>query len=155
MEGAEGKSTGQKSSGVGIFTIQNHIMDIHITTHNFQKMNLITIVKGKRVFDEYECQDCKLKGRRYGLSEYITIGQNKKCVTKPKPNKVEIRSPALEQFGLIRGEKHDTVECPKDQAEKFGGDVWVFSPSRNEPVRLLTGEYININPAQATTTPVA
>lgn len=128
-------------------------MDIHITTHNFQKTNLITIVKGKRIFDEYECLDCRLKGKRYGLSEYITVGQDKQCITKPKPEKVEIRSPGLEQFGLIRGEKHTVVDCPKSEAEKFGRDVWVFSPTRNEPVRLLAGEYININPAQATTAP--
>jgi hypothetical protein len=48
--------------------------------HDWKKSNLITIKKGNKVFDTYQCNRCGATGKRYGLSPKITI--DAKCKTK-------------------------------------------------------------------------
>lgn len=49
-------------------------------------------------------------------------------------------------FGLEPLSEHDRVPCPKEYEDKYKNDVWVYSPTRNEPVRLLKGEFEHIKP---------
>ena len=50
--------------------------------HDFTKVNLVTISKNKRTYDEYKCRKCGLVGRRYGLTETILL------VGNPSNNKI-------------------------------------------------------------------
>ncbi len=51
----------------------------------------------------------------------------------------------LRDFGLLAGQECDIVPCPPEDAQKYGDQPWVWSPTRNEPVRLLDGEYKYVN----------
>lgn len=116
------------------------------TNHDFHKTNLVTKKGG---YDEYACK-CGLKGRRYGLTEYITVNRKEdkgcpKAVAKEKPRMVRITNftgVSSEFANLTKGTEHAVVPCPKEQEHKFKNDIWVMGVS--EPVRLLSGEYENI-----------
>jgi len=43
--------------------------DVETCEHEWNKTNIFTMPGG---YDNYECQRCGLKGRRYGVSEYVT-----------------------------------------------------------------------------------
>jgi hypothetical protein len=116
---------------------------VNITEHNFEKQNLTTIKRGKKLYDKYKCKDCGLEGIRYGLSDLITVKRNKKCIIKK--TKVQIISKyVLVNFGFDSGKTYDIVPCPKEQDEKYKKDVWVYSSERREPVRLLPNEFVYI-----------
>lgn len=115
--------------------------------HKFEKSNLFTQSGKGGSFDEYKCVHCGLKGKRYGLSDIITVKKAKTCtnVAAPKQDslgQVKISSSIDPRaWGLNPGEIVDRVACPPEEANRFGNDVWVFSPSRKEPVRLFDSEY--------------
>lgn len=47
----------------------------------------------------------------------------------------------LRDFGLEKDTVHKVVPCPKEYAELYEDDVWVYSAERKEPVRLMGREY--------------
>jgi hypothetical protein len=49
------------------------MVDIPITAHVFQKINIVIIIRGKRTYDKYRCSVCGFEGKRYGLSELISV----------------------------------------------------------------------------------
>lgn len=133
--------------------------NIKITSHQFTKQNNITISRGRKSYDIYKCQCCGLEGKRYGLTEEITVVRNKvSCsfyknkLAKDKEDydnstkvKITDRYPCI-SFGLEYGAIYDRVECPEEEKEKFANDIWVYSEKRKEPIRLLEGEYKIISP---------
>ena len=47
--------------------------------HDFEKTNLVTIRTRMNCYDTYVCRKCGLKGKRYGLSDFISVNKNRKC----------------------------------------------------------------------------
>ena len=121
------------------------MVEIAITSHNFKKINLVSIRKGKKIFDILKCSDCGLEGKRYGFTETVCVKRDKvNCSFRKKirSSKVAIfENPHLEsEFGL-KCSIFDVVEPPEEYKGKYPESVWVFSEKRGEPVRLLPGEF--------------
>lgn len=57
-----------------------------------------------------------------------------------KPAYIKIAT-NLRDFGLEKDTVHKVVPCPKEYAELYEDDVWVYSAERKEPVRLMSCEY--------------
>jgi len=117
--------------------------------HDFSKSNLFTKSSQKGVYDVYECVHCGLQGKRYGLNDYIKVDKDKPCTKQKDAPKEYVFTPYLIQLtqktmGMDKGYKTLSSPCPIDEREKYGDDVWVFSPKRNEVVRLFSEEYKNI-----------
>lgn len=127
--------------------------------HKFGKSNLVTNIDGT---DTYTCEDCGLKGKRFGLDELIELirpskEKLSKCngkkgifeleikpkIEKSKKNGFKIKitdDTHLSSFGFTTGNILETVEYPKHQEQGLSG-VWVISPEYTEPVRLIENEY--------------
>jgi len=125
-------------------------INLNSSSHNFQKSNLVTQRGSAGSFDTYKCSHCGLTGKRYGLNETVTVKKDKKCLSAvsnaPSENlgKVIITRLSSPGFGLEPLSEHDRVPCPKEYEDKYKNDVWVYSPTRKEPFRLLDGEYKNM-----------
>ena len=61
--------------------------------------------------------------------------------TQTNLGQVRIAKMSCKSFGLDNLSVHDKVPCPEEFIDKYSDDVWVFSQIRQEPVRLLRGEY--------------
>lgn len=120
---------------------------LDMNLHDFRKRNLVTTPKG----DLYECTICKTSGYRIGLASFIKVTDNEykkslKCnflgidiETKHNlPKEVMVNN--MPYIGLKYG-MHKVIPCPDEYKKKFTNDVWVYSESRKEAVRLLPGEY--------------
>lgn len=61
--------------------------------------------------------------------------------------KVKLINGPLQQFGFEYGEIHEPIDCPEEHrvSERLRKSVWIWSPKRNEPVRLLKGEFEFVN----------
>lgn len=126
--------------------------------HNFDKTNLVTNMDGT---DSYVCKDCGLKGKRFGVNDFIELTRPSKmklskCNGKKGLFEIEekknieavkngfnieiINDEYLLDFGLKSGDKLETVEYPKDQEQGLSG-VWVMTPEYNQPVRITENEY--------------
>ena len=124
------------------------VISLNDTNHKFEKSNLVT-QRGRsgRVFDEYKCAHCGLKGKRYGLNEAITVKKDKTCTNVSAPKEKSLGQVRISSdidsraWGLNPGDVVDRVPCPPADAAKYANDVWVFSPTRQEPVRLFGSEY--------------
>jgi hypothetical protein len=116
-------------------------MEISIHSHKFEKNNLITIVRGKRVYDKMKCTICGLEGTRQGLSDIVVVKRDKKCIKDTCEKVMIIGDYVCAEFGFEKGKIYDKVACPDAEKEKYGKDTWVFSKKRGEPVRLLPVEY--------------
>ncbi|WAX17082.1 hypothetical protein PF672P2_00067 [Parabacteroides phage PF672P2] len=128
------------------------MVNIPIESHDFVKKNLYPVSRGKIVYDIYKCDCCGLEGRRYGTSKEITVKRDKILCAYAKGFRDKLTKCHVQQviitneypcvaFGLLAGIEYDRVPCPKDEMDKFAEDVWVFSETRGEPVRLLPGEF--------------
>lgn len=115
--------------------------------HDFHKTNLVTQRSKIGTFDTYKCSHCGLEGKRYGLSEMLTVRKAKVCTNKlvapQSENLGQVRITKVQSpgFGLEDLSVHDRVPCPKEYLNKYADDVWVMSPTRKEPVRLISSEY--------------
>lgn len=127
--------------------------------HNFTKSNLVTNMDGS---DSYVCQDCGLKGKRFGLNEHIDLIRPSKVklskcsgdkgvfeIVEPKKNKIikkdekvkVVDDTHLAHFGYKNGDKLEVVECPNKKDEDLNG-VWVMNKENPSlPIRLLPNEY--------------
>ena len=119
---------------------------VKIDNHDFNKVNLVTTKKG----DLYRCSSCGVSGYRVGLEPIIRLTdsdfkKSMKCklsisAIDDTPNRPkEVLTNDLPYLGIEYG-IHKVVDCPKTHIE-FKNDVWVFSKSRNEEVRLFSHEY--------------
>jgi hypothetical protein len=125
------------------------MVDIPITSHDFRKINVATIMRGKRAYDKYRCSVCGLEGMRHGFSETVSVQKDKVTCSyrkRMKAGKVcinKMREPNLKaQFGLLADKEYDVVEAPEEYKGKYPESVWVFSKKSQEPVRLLPGEFV-------------
>ena len=128
-------------------------VNIKTSGHVWDKKNLVTIVKGKKAYDEVECRYCGIKGKRYGF-ETVEIPEryNKtnvyQCPKKPAfeiPEKITITNCAAygKQFAnLTPGSIHDVIEPPSGYSNDEKG-VWVMGVG--EPVKVLWHEYKNFS----------
>lgn len=41
--------------------------------HEFHKVNSVTKTSRKGMYDEYKCLKCGIEGKRYGISDYLTL----------------------------------------------------------------------------------
>lgn len=120
---------------------------IHILSHAFEKVNLVTQHSKGVSFDTYKCKQCGLTGKRIGISENILVNKDKpSCPFKQqKIIKVKIISDYVcSQFGFERGRIYDTCDCPKKSKKDYSDAVWVFSEDRKEAVRLIDGEFFAV-----------
>lgn len=122
--------------------------------HNFSKVNLITIIKGGRSYDILKCSKCSMEGKRYGVSENLTISgkypnsQIQYCIEDPKQMKDEFTGKLVKiteciasglQFEeLTPGSIHRIVTPPNGEVNGDRG-VWVMGVG--EPVKILFNEY--------------
>lgn len=131
--------------------------------HNFEKSNLVTHIDG---YDTYTCKDCGIKGKRYGLNDSIDLIRPSKVklsncnglkgifeIIEPITKKViktnqkirVIDDTHLGHFYIKNGCILQVVECPSGEDENLSG-VWVENrENTNFPIRLLPGEYEEIN----------
>lgn len=122
-------------------------MKVLMSTHKFSKTNLMTLKNNKGHYDEYQCEDCGLKGKRYGIgSDVVEVTRDKKCkAAMPEPSVFAAKIVKLRlgrnDFGFTDGELKLTVPCPLEYIDKYSDDTWVFSKKRSEPVRLFSTEY--------------
>jgi hypothetical protein len=125
------------------------MVDIAMESHEFEKTNPVTIVRGRRAYDEYRCRVCGLEGKRYGFSNIIRVQRDKlncshrkrmltKCVRIRKEDEPNLKN----SFGLSADKEYEPVEPPERYKGKYPESVWVFSEKRQEPVRLLLGEFV-------------
>jgi hypothetical protein len=126
--------------------------------HKFEKFNLVTNKDGT---DTYICKDCELKGKRFGLDDYIKLIRPSKIkllkcngkkgtfeINEKEKPKIEkdglqiqiINDTHLSNFGFKIGDKLETVKYPKNQEQGLSG-VWVKSLMYEEAVRLMDNEY--------------
>jgi hypothetical protein len=124
------------------------MIDISVTSHAFEKVNIVTVIRGNRAYDKYRCRVCGLEGKRYGFSEVISVQRDKlSCSYRKRMMAEKVRIIKMyeqylkDQFGLFADKEYETVEPPEGYEGKYPGSVWVFSEKRREPVRLLPGEF--------------
>ena len=115
--------------------------------HKFGKVNLFTQRNKKGSFDEYKCEYCGLKGKRYGIgSEVLQVRKAKVCTHKAEPveqvnlGKALITHDHPSMFGFEKGKEYDRVSCPVEFLEKYSDDIWLYSEERKEAVRMLDHE---------------
>ena len=125
-------------------------IDLNKTEHNFGKTNLVTVKGGG---DNYACP-CGLKGYRMPFQNMLSVTGKAELIARcplapplvvSTAKKIRITNFTGHSTGfanLTNGSEHDVVACPDDQKKKFGNDIWVMGVE--EPVRLLSGEYIEI-----------
>ena len=126
-----------------------HQSNIKTSQHDWDKLNLVTIVRGGKMFDEVVCKNCGMKGRRYGfytvhVSESYSIDKVNLCPKSVQfnvPEKVQVtrctaNGGAFEN--LTPGSVHVVIEPPIGYKNDHTG-VWVMGVG--EPVRLLTNEF--------------
>lgn len=122
--------------------------------HNFRKVNLVTISKRGRTYDILKCSKCEMEGKRFGVSENLTIldkysnTQIQFCTEDPK----QIGDKFIDKFvkitnctasgaqfkNLTPGSIHKIV-TPPDKYINGDGGVWV--QGIGEPVKILFNEY--------------
>jgi hypothetical protein len=131
--------------------------------HSFGKSNLVTDKGG---FDYYTCEDCGLKGKRYGLDSHIALmrpskkkmancdglkggfniedyEQKLRGKTTPTGKKIKIILDVhLDPFDAKNGEVYEVIETPKGENKSANG-VWVNG--KNGSFRVLPDEYEFVN----------
>ena len=118
--------------------------DLHIESHDFNKMNLVTKISKRSAYDIYQCSKCGLTGKRHGLSEFITVSDkafDKKAICISSPKKIQItycRACGKDFANLTPSSVHNVVEPPVGYKNDEKG-VWVMG--NKEPVKVLYGEF--------------
>lgn len=122
--------------------------------HNFSKVNLVTIIKGRKNYDILKCSKCGVEGKRFGFSEELTISnkypnsQIQFCTKDPQ----EIKNKFVDKFikitnciatgnqfqNLKPSSIHKIVIPPEDH---MNGDRGVWVQGIGEPVKILFNEY--------------
>jgi len=123
---------------------------IKTSRHKWQKKNLVTIGKNGKQFDEMVCENCGMKGKRYGFETVEVSGKysSKNAFLCPKAESYkDVKSITVTNckgFGthfsnLKTGTVHAVVSPPAGY-KNDGKGVWVMG-AENEPVLLLNGEF--------------
>lgn len=64
---------------------------------------------------------------------------------KSQIHRVKITSHNLLQFGFTLNTNYWSCRCPRLYWDKYKDDLWIFSESRGEPVRILPNEAVILN----------
>ena len=124
--------------------------NIKTSQHVWEKQNLVTVNRRGKMFDEMVCQNCGMKGRRYGF-ETVEVSESYKIESVnfcPKAQKLEAPKIVKVTFCNAHGRVfenitpnsiHAVVEPPKGYKNDHTG-VWVMGVG--EPVKLITGEFV-------------
>ncbi len=125
-------------------------LNMKSTNHILEKQNLVTRQDKSGFYDEYKCTQCGIRGKRYGLSEFLQVdGRFSKSKVGFCPNvevSKSIRIIQCNAFGkhfknLIPGSIHKVVPMPHNQNNDNG--VWVMGTS--EPVKVLFDEFYYVD----------
>jgi len=128
-------------------------VSIKKSRHNWDKKNLVSKPGKKGHYDEVECTNCGIKGRRYGFTE-VSISESyskEKAFNCPKapplciPERIKITfcTASGRAFGnLIPGSEHDVLECPPEPYKNDNSGVWVMGVG--EPVKVLREEFVEV-----------
>jgi len=123
-----------------------------LDSHTFRKTNLMTINKGGRMFDEYECTTCGMKGRRYGVSNYATVANTysdnlvNNCRLPKTDNyigrliKIQQCNASNPAFANLTNKSMHRIIKPPEGYANGGNGVWV--QGIGEPVKVLNNEFI-------------
>lgn len=125
--------------------------DIKTSGHVWSKQNLVTLNRRGKMFDEMLCENCGMKGRRYGfvsveVSESYKL-ENVRLCPKAKPTEVPQRVKVIKcnaqggAFSNITPDSvHKVITAPiGHNNDRYG--VWVMG--NGEPVKLLINEFTN------------
>jgi len=125
--------------------------NIKTSQHVWVKQNLVTVNRRGRMFDEMTCDNCGMKGRRYGFIsvevsgsykiENINLCPKAKPLVIPEKVKVTICTAQGDKFSnLIPNSIHEVVTPPEGFKNDHTG-VWVMGVG--DRVKLLPNEYTN------------
>lgn len=125
-----------------------HTIIRKLSNHHWVKKNLVTIQRGKKHWDELECEKCGIKGKMYNLTEIeIPSKYNKKKVdncpfanaTNSKRIKItQCTAQGLQFSNLVPDSEHDVINTPSGENNNNG--VWVMGVG--EPVKVLNTEFL-------------
>lgn len=117
------------------------------TTHAFRKTNLVGVRDNRGIYDEYECENCHIRGKRRSLNGSLLLdGRSKatnQCPKAPErtaPKKIRIlecTAFGVQFANLTPGSIHDVVEAPEGGRSGETG-YWVQGVS--EPVLVFFKE---------------
>lgn len=77
------------------------MINLPINSHKFKKASLYTQFSRGRSFDKYIYEVCGLDGRRYGLSDKITVSRNKVSCSFYKNNSLNYLNKKIKVLGQI------------------------------------------------------
>lgn len=126
---------------------------INESNHVWEKKNLVTIFKNGKHYDEYQCKNCGMKGKRYSLEVIVISGRvnsnhlynckNYNAKKLPAAVRVIFCEAVGSQFSnLAPGSVHTVITPPAGYKNDYTG-VWVMG--NGEPVKLLKKEYDEID----------
>ncbi len=117
--------------------------------HQFEKSNLITKKDKTGFYDNHQCTLCGMKGKRYGLNEYLHLSYNyssdkieqcpKGSSGQPKRIKIIRCNGYGEAFkNLIPNSEHEVIKPPVSYKDDHKGE-WIMG--NGEPVKVLNNEF--------------
>lgn len=126
------------------------MFNVHIkeSNHHWIKRNLVTITNGRQHYDQVECSQCHMKGKRYSLTHVEVSERYKKdnvfnCKNAPKVMTQKIRikrcNAGGKQFANLTDGSEHLVISPPDGYENDHRGVWVMGVG--EPVKVLSHEF--------------
>ena len=128
-------------------------IDLLSTIHDFRKTNLVTKFSNDLgSYDEYKCTKCGLKGRRYGLSEYLTVTDSysdskiNNCTGEIKKDEyvgrlikvIRCNAAGGSFLNMTPNSIHRIISPPEGYVN---GDRGVWVQGIEEPVKLLYNEF--------------
>ena len=122
-------------------------INLQLTNHTFEKVNLTTIKSKGRLYDLLKCSQCGLTGKRYGISEDITIDGRAsyskinscpKAETSDKIKIINCRASGNAFSNITPGSIHEVITPPKGY-KQYDKGVWVYG--NGEPVKVLFDEF--------------
>ena len=122
--------------------------------HDFSKVNMTTIIHRGRSYDILKCLKCGMEGKRFGISENLTIlnkyssTQIQYCIEDPKQMKDKFVNKWVKITLCIAGggafrnltpnSIHKIITPPEDH---MNGDRGVWVQGIGELVKILFNEY--------------
>lgn len=124
-------------------------VDIKESRHKWVKKNLVTISKNGKNYDEVECSECGMKGKRYGFTtvqipetykrENAFLCKNATDIVLPKRVRIIHCNANGRAFdNLTDWSYHNVIDPPKEHKNDAKG-VWVMG--NGEPVKILNNEF--------------
>lgn len=118
---------------------------VQMSSHDFDKVNLVTLSKGG---DQYRCAVCGCTGIRISIEPIVTLSEKEynksiKCDFKKLSELRKLPVKVLLDDMPYVGIRCGVYNVEPSPIDDYKDDVWVFSESRNELVRVLPYEIID------------